>query len=169
MSITLSDNYKETLPAEIVAIVDNLVENGYDLEDILITLDYFGAYYYENLVSIFEILEDTGASKSDLYDYLEEQGIGELEFFDKYQEMMENYDEGAVKAFLEMYSVSDLHAFEESYEGQFDNVRDFVEYILDTVGEEIPSWISIDYEATWNASLRFDYNEEDGYYFRSNW
>ena len=169
MSITLSDNYKETLPAEIVAIVDNLVENGYDLEDILITLDYFGADYYENLVSIFEILEDTGASKSDLYDYLEEQGIDELEFFDKYQEMMENYDEGAVTAFLSLYSVSDLHAFEESYEGHYDDVRDFVENYLEMLGENIPSWIVVDYEATWNASLRFDYNEEDGYYFRSNW
>jgi hypothetical protein len=169
MSITLSANYKETVPAEIVTIVDELVEDGYELEEVLSVLDYFGADYYENLMSIFEILEDTGASKSDLYDYLEEQGIDELEFFDKYQEMMENYDEGAVKAFLSMYSVSDLHAFEESYEGQFDDVRDFVEYILDTVGEEIPSWIVVDYEATWNASLRFDYNEEDGYYFRSNW
>jgi hypothetical protein len=169
MSITLSTNYKETLPAEIVAIVDNLVENGYDLEDILITLDYFGAYYYENLVSIFEILEDTGASKSDLYDYLEEQGIGELEFFDKYQEMMENYDEGAVKAFLSLYSVIDLHAFEEAYEGHYDRVEDFVENYLEMLGENIPSWIVVDYEATWNASLRFDYNEEDGYYFRSNW
>jgi len=169
MSITLSDNYKETLPAEIVTIVDELVEDGYDLEDILITLDYFGADYYENLVSIFEILEDTGASKSDLYDYLEEQGIDELEFFDKYQEMMENYDEGAVKAFLSMYSVSDLHAFEEAYEGHYDDVRDFVENYLEMLGENIPSWIVVDYEATWNASIRFDYNEEDGYYFRSNW
>jgi len=169
MSITLSDNYKETLPAEIVTIVDELVEDGYDLEDILITLDYFGADYYENLVSIFEILEDTGASKSDLYDYLEEQGIDELEFFDKYQEMMENYDEGAVKAFLSMYSVSDLHAFEEAYEGHYDDVRDFVENYLEMLGENIPSWIVVDYEATWNASIRFDYNEEDGYYFRSDW
>ena len=169
MSITLSTNYKETLPAEIVAIVDNLVENGYDLEDILITLDYFGAYYYENLVSIFEILEDTGASKSDLYDYLEEQGIDELGYFEQYQEVMSNYDENAVNAFLSLYSVSDLHAFEEAYEGHYDRVEDFVENYLEMLGENIPSWIVVDYEATWNASLRFDYNEEDGYYFRSNW
>jgi hypothetical protein len=115
------------------------------------------------------MLEDTGASKSDLYDYIEEQGIDELEFFDKYQEMMDNYDEGAVKAFLSMYSVSDLHHFEDAYEGYFDRVEDFVENYMENMGENIPSWISIDYEATWNASLRFDYDEEDGYYFRSNW
>jgi hypothetical protein len=169
VSITLSTTYKETLPAEIVAIVDNLVEDGYDLEDILLTLDYFGEEYYENLVSIFEMLEDTGASKSDLYDYVEEQGIDELEYFDKYQEMMDNYDEGAVKAFLSMYSVSDLHHFEEAYEGYFDDVEAFVDNFMENSGEEIPTWVVVDYEATWNASLRFDYDEENGYYFRSNW
>ena len=146
-----------------------MVEDGYELDDLLTVLDYFGEEYYENLVSIFEMLEDTGASKSDLYDYIEEQGIDELEFFDKYQEMMDNYDEGAVKAFLSMYSVSDLHHFEDAYEGYFDRVEDFVENYMENMGENIPSWISIDYEATWNASLRFDYDEEDGYYFRSNW
>jgi len=169
VAITLSATYKETLPAEVVAIVDEMVEDGYELDDLLTVLDYFGEEYYENLVSIFEMLEDTGASKSDLYDYIEEQGIDELEFFDKYQEMMDNYDEGAVKAFLSMYSVSDLHHFEDAYEGYFDRVEDFVENYMENMGENIPSWISIDYEATWNASLRFDYDEEDGYYFRSNW
>jgi hypothetical protein len=169
MSITLTANYKETLTPEIVAIVDDLVENDYDLEEVLTVLDYFGEQYSEHLEAILEMLEDTGASKSDLYDYLEEQGVDELEFFDKYQELNENYDEGAVKAFLSMYSVSDLHHFEECYEGEFDRVEDFVENYLENLGEEIPSWIVVDYEATWNASLRFDYDEENGYYFRSNW
>ena len=169
MSITLSDNYKETVAPEIVAIVDELVEDGYELEEVLSVLDYFGEKYQENLKEIFEELENTGALKEELYDYLEEQGIDELGYFEQYQELMSNNDEDAVNAFLSLYSVSDLHAFEESYEGHYDDVRDFVENYLEMLGENIPSWIVVDYEATWNASLRFDYNEEDGYYFRSNW
>jgi len=169
MSITLSSNYKETVAPEIVTIVDELVEDGYELEEVLSVLDYFGEEYQENLKEIFEELENTGALKEELYDYLEEQGIDELGYFEQYQEVMSNYDENAVNAFLSLYSVSDLHAFEESYEGHYDDVRDFVENYLEMLGENIPSWIVVDYEATWNASLRFDYNEEDGYYFRSNW
>jgi len=169
MSVTLTANYKETLTPEIVAIVDDLVENDYDLEEVLTVLDYFGEEYQENLEQILEVLEDTGASKSDLYDYLEEQGVDELEYFDKYQELMENYDEDAVKAFLSLYSISDLHAFEECYEGHYDDVEAFVDNFMENSGEEIPTWIVIDYEATWNYSLRHDYNEENGYYFRSNW
>jgi hypothetical protein len=169
MSITLSDNYKETVAPEIVAIVDELVEDGYELEEVLSVLDYFGEEYQENLKEIFEELENTGALKEELYDYLEEQGIDELGYFEQYQELMSNNDEDAVNAFLSLYSVSDLHAFEEAYEGHYDRVEDFVENYLEMLGENIPSWIVVDYEATWNASLRFDYNEEDGYYFRSNW
>ena len=169
MSITLSDNYTEVLAPEIVTIVDELVEDGYELEEVLSVLDYFGEEYQENLKEIFEELENTGALKEELYDYLEEQGVDELGYFEQYQEVMSNYDENAVNAFLSLYSVSDLHAFEESYEGHYDDVRDFVENYLEMLGENIPSWIVVDYEATWNASLRFDYNEEDGYYFRSNW
>jgi hypothetical protein len=169
MSITLSDNYKEIVAPEIVAIVDELVEDGYELEEVLSVLDYFGEEYQNNLREIFEELENTGALKEELYDYLEEQGIDELGYFEQYQEVMSNYDENAVNAFLSLYSVSDLHAFEEAYEGHYDDVRDFVENYLENLGENIPSWIVVDYEATWNASLRFDYNEEDGYYFRSNW
>jgi hypothetical protein len=30
----------------------------------------------------------------------------------------------------------------------------------------IPTWIVIDVEATWETALRFDYYEENGYYFR---
>jgi DUF438 domain-containing protein len=169
MSITLSDNYKEELALEIVTIVDELVEDGYELEEVLSVLDYFDEKYQENLKEIFEELENTGALKEELYDYLEEQGIDELGYFEQYQELMSNNDEDAVNAFLSLYSVSDLHAFEEAYEGYYDRVEDFVENYLEMTGENIPSWITVDYEATWNASLRFDYNEEDGYYFRSNW
>jgi hypothetical protein len=169
MSITLSSNYKETVAPEIVTIVDELVEDGYELEEVLSVLDYFGEKYQDNLREIFEELENTGALKEELYDYLEEQGIDELGYFEQYQELMSNNDEDAVNAFLSLYSVSDLHAFEESYEGHYDDVRDFVENYLENLGENIPSWIVVDYEATWNASLRFDYNEEDGYYFRSSW
>jgi hypothetical protein len=169
MSITLSDNYKETVAPEIVTIIDELVEDGYELEEVLSVLDYFGEKYQDNLREIFEELENTGALKEELYDYLEEQGIDELGYFEQYQEVMSNNDEDAVNAFLSLYSVSDLHAFEEAYEGYYDRVEDFVENYLENLGENIPSWIVVDYEATWNASLRFDYNEEDGYYFRSNW
>jgi hypothetical protein len=165
MAITLSTTYKETLTPEIVEIVDNLVEDGYDLENVLIVLDYFGEEYYEHFEQIFEILEDTGADNEELYDYLQEFDIDDLEYFPKYQELNKNYDENAVKAFLELHCPSDLERFEDVYRGYFDNVREFVEHYMELHDIEIPSTISIDYEGTWESNLRFDFEEEDGYYF----
>jgi regulator of RNase E activity RraB len=169
MAITLSTTYKTELPADLVEIIDELVEDGQNLEDLLIVVDYFGENYFENFEAILEVLEDTGASNSDLYDFVEEHGVDNLEYFEKYSELRDDYDPAAVDAFISLYDVSDLDNFEEVYEGQFDNVREFVENFLENTGEQIPSWLCIDYEATWNCSLRFDYNEENDYYFRSNW
>jgi hypothetical protein len=168
MTITLTANYKETLAPEIVEIVDELVEDGgYELEEVLTVYDYFGDEYAENLADIIDILENTDASKSELYDFVEEYSVDDLEYFEKYQELREDYDSAAVDAYIALYSVSDLENFEDSYEGYYDNVRDLVEELMDIMGTEIPSWVCIDYEATWECSLRHDYDEENGYYFRN--
>jgi hypothetical protein len=169
MSITLTANYKETLPSEIVEIIDNLVEDGRDLEEVLSVYDYFGEEYAKNLEAILEVLENTDASKSDLYDFIEEHSINDLEYFEKYSELRDDYDSAAVDAFISLYSLDDLKHFEDVYEGQFNSVEDFVVQFLENSGENIPSWLCIDYEATWNCSLRHDYCEENDYYFQSNW
>lgn len=167
MAITLTTNYKEVLPAKVVEVIDNLVEDGEELDDVLSTLDYFGEEYYDDLEKIIECLNDTDGERSELYDFVDEFGVDNLEYYEKYQELRDDYDHAAVDAFISMYDVRDLENFEDSYEGYYSDVRDLVEEIMDSMGTEIPSWLCIDYESTWNCSLRFDYNEENGYYFRN--
>ncbi len=55
---------------------------------------------------------------------------------------------------------------DEAYQGEFNSRRDFILDFIIQVGAEIPDWIAVDYEATWEASLRFDYDEHDDHYFR---
>lgn len=169
MSITLTTTYKTELPAKIVEIIDNLVEDGEELVNVLTTYDYFGSDYAENLEKIIECLNDTDGERSELYDFVDEHGVDNLQYYEKYRELRDDYDHAAVDAFISLYDVSDLENFEDSYEGYYSDVRDLVEELMNNMGEEIPSWLCIDYSATWNCSLRFDYNEENGYYFRSNW
>lgn len=167
MSITLTANYKETLSAEIVEIVDNLVENGYDLEDVLETLDYFGEEYQDHLEQIIECRDDNDADNSDLYDFIEEFSVDDLKYFEDYHNAVENFNEDAVKAYVNCCGIECVAGFEEAYEGEYDRVEDFVDYILESMGDEIPSWVVIDHEATWNYSLRHDYFEENDFYFRN--
>ncbi len=168
MSITLSATYKETLTPEIVEIVDNLVENDYDLEDLLITLDYFGEEYQKNLEEIIDCKEDNDVDNEELYDFIEEYSIDDLQYFEYYKSAMDDYNEDAVKAYVEVQGgVQYVSGFEDAYEGEFDSPKDFVEYILETYGDNtIPSWIVIDYEATFKYELNDDYIEENGFYFK---
>ena len=52
---------------------------------------------------------------------------------------------------------------EESYYGEHDTPEDFARFYYDNYSEEqIPSWIVVDWEATWDNNLRHDF------YFESN-
>jgi hypothetical protein len=167
MSITLSTTYKETLTPEIVEIVDNLVENGYDLEDLLITLDYFGEEYQKNLEEIIDCKENTDVDNEELYDFVEEYSIDDLQYFEDYKSAVDDYNEDAVKAYVKCCGIECVAGFEDAYEGEFDDVEAFVDNFMENSGEEIPSWLYIDYHQTWNSSLSHDYFEENGFYFRN--
>ena len=166
MAITLTSSYKETLSPEIVETIDNMVKDGHDLDDLLTIVDYFSDYE-DYLELIVDTLEDTGASNSELFDFLEEFEVSDLEYFEKYKSLREDYDPAAVDAYIELQGcVGCVDDFEDYYEGQFDSITDFVENIMETMETELPSWICIDYEMTWESSLSHDYCEQDGYYFR---
>jgi hypothetical protein len=167
MSITLTNNYKEVLSSEVLEIVNDLVENGYELSDVLNTLDYFGEEYYENLKEIIEFKDDIDTDNSELHEFVEQFSIDDLEYFEKYRDTVEFYSEDAVNAYVKCCGIECIESFSKSYEGEYASVKDFVDYILDSMGEEVPSWLCIDAEATWNCSLHHDYFEENGFYFRN--
>ena len=68
-----------------------------------------------------------------------------------------------------------IEQFRESYQGTADSEADFAERMAEDCGEipkDLPSWICIDWEASWNSALRFDYwseRDEDGelHFFRN--
>jgi len=65
-----------------------------------------------------------------------------------------------IKFFEELvdYGIESLQQFEDSYQGQFSSEGDFVEHLLDE-GEplNIPSWVCIDYQLSWDSALRHDF------------
>ncbi len=58
-----------------------------------------------------------------------------------------------------------IDAFRDCYQGTRDSEADFAEEIATETGcipEDMPSWIVIDWQATWSCNLRFDYWCERG-------
>jgi hypothetical protein len=91
------------------------------------------------------------------------------EYQEVYQNLCESYGKGAVDAFLELYDESDLQSFEDAYQGSYDSESDFAEqYTNDVYGFDAPSFVIIDWDATWNCGLRYDFDFEDGFVFNKN-
>jgi antirestriction protein len=92
------------------------------------------------------------------------------EYQEVYAELCENHGKDAVNAFLELYDESDLENFEEAYYGRYDSEAEFAEqFTTDVLGVDIPAHIVVDWDATWNCNLRYDFDFEDGFVFNKNW
>jgi hypothetical protein len=127
MSITLTANYKEVLNADTVEKIDELIDENYALDDMLEFID--------------------NHNESDFVAYYEEYvRCGEIIGYE------------AVDALIdEMGCISYIEDCEERYQGHFDNEAEFAEYYYDEMGVYIPDGIVVDWEATWDQSLRYDY------------
>ena len=139
MSITMTKNYKNTLsPITVEFIEENCIEGEYALDDALEFIDEHG--------------ED---------DF--------LTFYDTYIEQGEKVGYDVVDAFIKENGIVNVEYCEDAFAGCYSSEADFVEEILEEVMDvEIPAWVVIDHQATWDASVRFDYTFVDGYMFRSD-
>jgi hypothetical protein len=128
---------------------------GYEVDGKLKYTDF-----YTELLTVKGILNN---------DALENDEISE-EYQEQYQKLCETYSKDAVDAFLELYSEDDLESFEEAYYGSYDSEQSFAEeFTTDVLGVDIPQHIVVDWEATWNCNLRYDFDFEDGFVFNKNW
>ena len=92
------------------------------------------------------------------------------EYQEKYDDLCNNYSKDAVDAFLEMYDEDDLNSFEDAYQGGYESEAEFAEqFTTDCYGLDFPSFVVIDWQATWDQGLRYDYEFQDGFVFSKNW
>ena len=138
MSVTLTANYKETLNTETVEKIDELIDENYALDDML---EFIDTYNEKDFVLYYEEYVRCG------------EAIG--------------YE--AVDALIgEMGCMSDIECCDERYQGCFNDEAEFAESFYDEMGYDIPSGIVVDWEATWETSLRYDFTAcNDGTSYRS--
>ena len=92
------------------------------------------------------------------------------EYQELYDDLCDTYSKDAVDAFLEIYDEDDLNSFEDAYQGSYDSEADFAEqFTTDCYGLDIPSFVIVDWQSTWEVGLRYDYDFQDGFVFASNW
>ena len=109
----------------------------------------------------------------DMIDFIDDYGTDAfLNHYNTYVELGENYSYGAVDAFIDEFGfelLSEDH-FQNSYEGAYVSGAEFAEQHYENMGyDPIPSWVTVDWEATWDRCLSYDCTFNNGYVFKSNW
>lgn len=103
-----------------------------------------------------------------------------LEFIDEYNEkaFVNVYEEycrcgeaigyEAVDALAAENGIDNIEDCDERYVGFFDNEADFAEYYYNDMGDYVPDGIVVDWEATWEQNLRYDFTScDDGSSYKS--
>ena len=84
-------------------------------------------------------------------------------------QLLETYSSEAVSAFIELFGEECLEDFEESYQGEMSGPEFAEMLVTDCYGmHDVPHFVEIDWQATWDNLERHDYSEEDGFIFCHN-
>ena len=111
---------------------------------------------------------------NDMVDFIKEHSEEEfVHHYETYNRLCEDYGQNLVDEFIEDFDLSTIENFEDMYQGQYESSADFVErtcYDLGYFSKEIPSWIEIDWQKTWDNHLSYDYTELiGGHIFNNNY
>ena len=84
-----------------------------------------------------------------------------LTYYEKYEELVREYDQNLIDEFAEHYDIDTIEHFDEMYEGQYDSGAEFAENICEELGyiRDLPPWVAVDWEKTWEDALSYDYTQ----------
>ena len=122
----------------------------------------------EHAQQLLEELLEEGEDRDEMEAFIEEHGHKSFfDHFDEYREMVKEYDQETVDAFIEEFDLMDVEHLQDAYYGQYDSEEEFTEnFVNECYGlPDMPSWIAIDWKETWEDGLSWDYTFYDGYVF----
>jgi antirestriction protein len=134
---------------------------------VTLTSNYREVYNANTVEKIDELLEDSYAL-DDMLEFIDE--YNETDFMDYYEEYVrcgEAIGYEAVDALIgETGSVSDVEDCDERYRGCYHSTAEFAEEMYEGC-YDLPVGIVVDWEATWERNLRYDFTEcNDGSTYR---
>ena len=109
---------------------------------------------------------------NEMCDFIENYGQTEfLTYYETYHRLVDDYGQNLVDEFAQEFDVDSVEHFEDMFQGQYNSGGDFAEQIATDCGyvtRELPHWIEIDWEKTWDKALSYDYTELSGGHIFSN-
>lgn len=124
----------------------------------------------ENVISkINELMEDS-FYLDDMLDFINEHGEDNfIKYYNDYVRFGEDNSYGAVDAFIEEFGIWEVERFEDAYQGEWESPEVFTEVYCQDMGYTIPDFVVVDWEATWERNLYYDFAFNNGYVFNKNY
>ena len=133
----------------------------------------YTSYSEETQTLIEEFLENTfGWDEDELVGFIEIYGEEKFKlYFEEYADMVDDIGNDVVSAFLNVFDIESVSSCRDAYQGRFDSGAEFAQNLAEDHGDvprDMPSWIEIDWKASWD-NLDYDFVEcSDGHIFSSN-
>ena len=115
-------------------------------------------------------LIDDGNDLEVLEDFIKEYSESQfIDYIEEYLQAVDQYDEDVVTAFLDIFDIESIGSLSDAYQGRYTDGAEFAESLVsECYSMEMPSWVEVDWQATWDNSLSYDYSESDGHIFNNN-
>ena len=101
---------------------------------------------------------------NEMCDFIESHGEETFrDHYETYHRLVDEYGMELVNNFADHFDIETVEHFEEMYQGQHETGANFAEYICEELGyiKDLPSWVAVDWESTWENALSLDYTEID--------
>ena len=133
----------------------------------------YTSYSEETQTQIEEFLENTfGWDEDELVAFVERFGEEKFKlYFEEYADMVDDIGIGVVESFLDVFDIDSISSCRDAYMGCYESGAEFAQQIAEDCGDvprNMPSWIEIVWEKSWD-NLDYDYVEStDGHIFSQN-
>ena len=103
-----------------------------------------------------DLLEDF--DKDEILSYWER--FQDTLYIREFYQALEDFGDTVVNSFLDIWSIMDIEHIEDAFNGYADSEAQFAEELVGDCyhSGDLPYWVSIDWQHTWDSALRFDYD-----------
>jgi antirestriction protein len=135
---------------------------------VTIAANYREVFTPETVEKIDELLEENYAL-DDMIQFIDENSESDfVRYYEEYVNQGENLGYDVVDAFVEHHGISCVEYAQDAYRGLYDSEASFAEEFTTDVYGEVPSYVVVDWKATWECNLRHDYIFVKGFVFDRN-
>jgi len=130
--------------------------------------NYKEVFATETVEKIEQLVEDNYAL-DDILEFVDQNSEADLvAYYEQYCTVGENIGYDVVDAFVKYHGMSYVENVEDAFRGVYYDEETFAEEYYTEIYGEVPAFLVVDWEATWNSSLRYDFDFVEGHMFLSS-